>query len=153
MAVTTKSTLQNMQSYLASLGYFTGGVRIGEPVNPPEDWTAALFMSRKEPSPEGVTLTGTMDWRTISVRIYVSAFDEPLDQKEFDLDEIVNEVEEALWTHFTLGSTVRNVVPSRQGAAWGYLPIGRGSGGSERMYRVAEINVTVHIDDNATFAA
>lgn len=148
MAVTTKAALIQLKSILEKSGIFAR-VQIGEVVNPPVDWTAAIFMASKRAL--SVTLAGTIDQRTIAVRVYVSAFAEPLEDKEFLMDEKVAKAEATILGAFSLGGTVRNVDPMGLDVDWGYQTIGPAA--QSRYYRIANLNVPVVIDDNAALVA
>lgn len=148
MSVTTKAALIQLKSLMEKSAIFAK-VQIGECVNPPVDWTAAIFMASKRPL--NVTLAGTVDERTIAIRIYVSAFDEPLEEKEFAMDEKVAKAEAAILGAFTLGGTVRNVNAVGLAVDWGYQTIGPVA--QNRVYRVADLSVPVVVDDNAVLAA
>lgn len=151
MAISSKLAIQAIISRLAELGVFEA-VRVGEPVAPPQDWTVAVFNSRKEPHPEHpTTLVGAIDLRTFIVRIYVSAFAEPMDEKEYRLDELEAAVEAALAGDFQLdaASGVRNVEAGGFSADYGYVQIGEGP---QSMFRYVDISVPITFDGNSTFA-
>lgn len=144
MAVKTKAVLQNVQSKLQAGGRCTGGVGIGEPTKPPESPYAAVFMGGYEHAT--TTLTGTVERRTIIIRLYVKHFGDPASDAEFLMDDIVTETMEDFLEEFDLGGNVRNVEPLGVTGTPGYQMI------VDTWYRVCDIRVPVLIDDSATFA-
>ncbi len=144
MAIKTRAILINLKSKLQATGRFKA-VSVGEPTKAPESPHAAVFMSRYEnPS---TTLSGTIERRTLMIRVYVKAFTEPVEDAEFLMDDIVTETMEDIFEEFDLGGNVRNVEPTLVTATPGYQQV------ADTMYRLADISVPVIVDDSASFVA
>lgn len=144
MAVSMKSTMLKLQSYLDASGYFRTS-SIGEPKDPPEGLHGAVML--RAYSHPATTLSGTIERRDITLRIYYDALAEPQGNIEFELDEIVAAIEEDLLGDFDLGATVRNIDVTAMTVNFGYQTI------ANRIYRIADIVVPLIVDDSATFAA
>ena len=149
MAVKLKSTLQALQSKLQAGGRFKS-VSIGEPTDPPDSPHAAIILRRYENT--STTLNGSIERRTVIVRIYQKAFVEPRGDVEFLLDDMVSEFMEDIFGDFDLGGAIRNIEPLGVVVDFGYQSVGR-AGGNEVMYRLADVSIPMIVDDNAVFAA
>lgn len=144
MAVSLRATLQNLQSKLQAGGRFAS-VSIGEPMDPPNSPHAAIMLRRYENI--STTLSGTIERRTVTIRVYSKAFNDPLGDTEFLMDSIVSEVTEDVWGEFDLGSTIRNPEPLGVAVDFGYQTV------ANTVYRIADINLPLIVDDNASFSA
>lgn len=144
MAILLRNTLIIIKDYLQRSGLFDS-VDIGEPNAPIAGWHASLLLTRVE-IPE-VTLTGTIERRTVLLRIYTEAYRDPRSDIEFGMDERQAKIIEALLGDFDLGSTVRDLEPTLITVNYGYIEIGG------KMHRVGEIALVMTIDDSATFVA
>lgn len=145
MAVTIKPALEALQSHLVASARFRGNVEIGEPKDPPADWTAAILLqSYVMPA---TTLAKTIERRDVIIRIYRNALSEPRSHIEFEMDNAVSEVIEDLLGDFDVGGNVRNIDVTAMTVSFGYQSIGR------TLYRIGDILVPMIIDDSATFVA
>jgi hypothetical protein len=144
MAVTMRSALLQLQSFLDASGYFRT-TSIGEPTDPPDGVHGAVMLSAY--SHPVTTLSNTVERRDVTVRIYMDALTEPRSEIEFVLDETVANIQAAMVADFDVGSTVRNIDVTSMNTRFGYQTIGN------RMYRLADILVPMIIDDSGAFAA
>lgn len=137
-----------MRSHLMATGRFTD-VRIGEPKDPPANFTAAL-MSDEADVPE-TTLSANVDRYAFVIRVYANMRDNE-EQIELRLLDIYDETEAELFGEFDLGGTIRSIDATGYRGTWGYQSIGR-TDGTGIMYRILDIRVPVIVDDSATFVA
>ena len=145
MVVSLKPTLQILQGYLSASGWFPGGASIGEPLAAPGDMASAVFLARSEhPS---TTLSGTIERRWVTIRIYRNALAEPRENIEFDLDTVVSQVQSDLLGDFDLGSTVRAIDVTSMSVEYGYQTF------DTTIYRIADLQLPMIIDDSASFTA
>jgi len=93
------------------------------------------------------TLNRTIERREVSIRVYINAMREPVEEIEFDLDTIVGDIMEDLCGDFSLGGTVRNIDATAVVTRFGYQTI------SGMMYRLADITLPLIVDDSAAFVA
>jgi hypothetical protein len=147
MVVKLKTTLQKLQGLLQASGRF-GEVTIGEPKDPPDGVHGAIFLSDYG-MPMVMLNGGTVERRTVTVRVYLNALREPRGDIEFLMDDIVSELLEDFCGDYDLGSTVRDIEPTGIRVTLGYQTIGEGP---RVMYRIADITLPLTIDDSATFA-
>ena len=145
MVVTMRTTLDVIAGYLAASGWCTGGAVIGEPRAAPSGLSGAVFMSRAEhPS---TTLTGTIERRYVTIRLYIDAMQEPLENTEYDLDEATSQVVSDLLGDFDLGSSVRTIDVTLMTVEYGFQTVGT------TLFRIADVIVPMIVDDSATFVA
>lgn len=143
--VKLKPVFTAMQSHLAASGYFPGGVEVGEPKSAPADLHAALILG--DGAHTSTTLATTIEQREIIIRIYINALDQPSEDIEFTLDDVMAEVEADLLGDFTLEVTgVRRIVPLGITSRAGYQEV------SGTLFRILDISIPLEIDDSATFA-
>ena len=122
--------LRLIESFLAASGSFTAGVMIGQPAGPPETLAAAVFLSRGQ-----ANLVAMGNWqrqRDVTVRIYLNVLDEPRDEMELKLEEIVYDTEENIRTNLNL-STTGWIIMGDIGLEYDYTEVGN------RMFRIADI--------------
>src|SRR3990167_417152 len=148
MAFSIKATLQAITSYLAASGHVKVA-RLGEPKAPPENVTAAVFMSSV--SVAQLTLGTTIERHVVTIRLYRNMLDESADV-ELELARIVSEISGNLLGEFDLGATIRNVDAGSQygtglSSRWGYVDVGG------TMFRVADMLLPLIVDDSATLTA
>ncbi len=146
--------MQKLKSLLASMGRFKGGVEIGEPYAGPESPHAALILGQVRTVE--TTLDAPIEERDIHIRIYDRAFQEPREEHEFLLDDLIHEVIEKIGTNYQLGDSgtnVRSIDPTKTLATPAWQEIGRTSGGQGIWYRTADVIVTLIVQDSYTFAA
>lgn len=109
MAVTTKDALNALKSHLMKCAYLAN-VEFGEPIQPPNDWDTFIVLLRFEPKPgQESTLSGTIERRVISIRVYTRILEEPRSDMELKIDEVAVKLHEDILGDYTLGATVRNV--------------------------------------------
>ena len=142
MAIKTRAVMLNLQSKLLATGRFKA-VTIGEPTRAPESPHAAVLMSRYEVP---MVTSGTIERRTLMIRIYIKAFQEPTADVEYLLDDLVTETMEDIFEDYDLGGNVRAVEPTLVTATSGYQQV------DDTTFRLVDISVPVIIDDSATFA-
>ena len=143
-----------IKSLLASMGRFTGGVGVGEPAAPPESPHAALLLGKSRIVE--TTLNSPIEEREIIIRIYNRAFQEPGEDHEFLLDALIHEVAEKIGTNYQLGddgTNIRSIDPTKTNNLPAWQEIGRASGGQGIVYRIADVTVTLIVQDSYTFAA
>lgn len=143
MVVKLRTTLENLQSKLQASGRFDS-VSIGDVTDPPAGVHGAIMLRRYE-NP-ATTLNGTIERRIVVIRILTKAFQEPAEDAEFLLDDIVSEILEDIWGEFDLGGTIRYIEPLGVTTEFGYYDIG------PVKYRAADIFLPMIVDDSATFA-
>lgn len=151
MAFKVKSTLQAVESYLKASGYVRT-VLVGEPKQPVEGHgvSAAIYMTSADVVQ--LTLNGTIEVHTATIRLYADMLREPLEANEFEMSEIAGSILSDLLGEYDLGGTVRNIDAGGQyGSAvsvrWGHVDV------SGKMYRIADIALPLIVDDSATLAA
>lgn len=142
--------LTAMQSLLQADGYFPGGVVIGEPFQPPQAVTAAIFIM--DDVQAETTLTGTIENYVVQVRVY---WLRPMDPSgaqamEIGIGQAVSHVLAQLAGSYTLGGSVRAIdwageEGEKVAVKFGHLDLG----GS--IFRIADITVPLIVDDNAVF--
>ena len=109
MAVTTKAALNALRSHLMKAGYLRN-VQFGDPMQPPNDWDTFITLVRFEAKPdEESTLSGTIERRTVAIRIYSRITEEPRPDMELKLDEVAVKLHEDILGDYTLGANVRQV--------------------------------------------
>ena len=143
MVVKMKDTLKTLREHLRGTQRLPS-VGIGEPMDAPQDMHAAIMLSAY--SNPTTTLNGSIELRSVIVRIYINAMREPREEIEFDLDEAVSELHSDILGAFTLGGNVRNIEPTLMTVTFGYQSIGG------VMFRIADILIPMTVDDNATMA-
>lgn len=149
MSYSIKDTLLYLQTLLQGLASLST-VQIGEPMAPPVDKTASIFMMDNVQS--STTLSGTIEDYGIQIRVYYNALHEPTQDIEFDTQQAASDIVVALAANFTLGGEVRAVDFAGENGGkvtvrWGHLDV------SGTMYRVVDIAVPLIVDDSAMFAA
>ncbi len=143
MVVKLKNTLKTIRESLKGTQRLPS-VGIGEPMDPPEDLHAAIFLGPYS-NPQ-TTLNGSIELRSVIVRIYINALREPREEIEFDLDEAVSELHSDILGDFELGGDIRNIEPTLMTVTFGYQSIG------SVMFRIADILIPMTVDDNAAMA-
>ena len=143
MVVKMKDTLRKIEGYLKGTQRLPS-VSIGEPMDPPEDLHAAIMLSAY--SNPATTLNGSIELRSVIVRIYINALQEPREEIEFKLDEAVSELHSDILGDFDLGGDIRNIEPTLMTVTFGYQSI------AGVMFRIADILIPMTVDDNATMA-
>lgn len=148
---TVQDTLVNIQSYLMASGYFNDVV-IGEPssVAAGPRMSASVFQSGRNVAL--ITLTEVTSVYDITVRFYRDMLAQPTEGIEYEMAFVAQQVGSDLLGDFDLGQTVRNIDAagehsSGMNAQWGYATL------SGVIYRVADINVPVVVNDTATLTA
>ena len=144
MVVKLKSTLQALQGFLQASGRFQA-VTIGEPKDPPDGVHGAIFLADYG-MPMVMLNGGSVERRTVTVRIYINALREPRGDIEFLMDDIVSELLEDFCGDYDLGGTVRDIKPTEITTRFGYQTVG------QVLYRIADITLPMTVDDSATFA-
>ena len=143
MVKTLRTTILAIASLLEKHSGFDY-VEISEPARAPEGYTAVIQNIGMHS--EETDLAGTIELRTISIRIYHRApLNAPEPEIELRLGDFVDEVIEALLGNFSLGGTIRNIEPIRMTVDWGYQTI------QNEAFRVAELKLPMTVDDSATF--
>lgn len=122
-------------------------IAIGEPKAAPSGKVhVGLFLRRA--TPEGTTLNGSIDSRTIVARCYMNMVHEPQEEIEFILDEVTSQIIDDLMGDFELSGTgIRNIDPMGFVVEYGYQQVGA------VLFRIADVNIRLEIDDNADFIA
>ena len=151
MTFNPSASLTALKTALTDIGYFSGGVLIGEPFGPVTTVTAAIFFMDLDAAQ--VTLSDTIDVWGICVRIYARGGMTPADAQtaELALANGVSEVWTALAGAFTLGGTVRAIdwageeAGHKMTAKWGHIVLGG------TIFRVVDITVNLIVDGSATF--
>ena len=134
-----RAPLQAIQSHLKASARFRS-VTIGEPFGPPEGLHAALMLESYA-IPE-VTLTGTIERRTITIRLYVAAIEESRESTEFVMDDAVSEVIEDFLGDIDLEGV--EIHPVGLTVRFGFQTI------SNKLYRIADISLPLTVYDSAT---
>src|SRR3989304_120311 len=124
MAFSIKASLQAITSSPAASGYVKVA-RLGEPKAPPENVTAAVFMSSVAVAQ--LTLGTTIEQHVVTIRLYRNMLDES-GAVEIELARIVSEISSDLLGEFDLGATIRNVDAGGQygtglATRWGYVAV------------------------------
>lgn len=147
MAVKLRDTLIQLKSYLQASARFND-VTVGEPLSPPSGVHGSVLLSDNRM--DALTLTGTIEVRVVTIRIYVSALQEPKEDTEILLDDIQAELVEDFCGDFDLGSNgIRNIDVKNITTRYGYQTIG--AGGNNSIYRICDITLPLVVDDSATF--
>src|SRR4030042_1679661 len=132
MAYVTDS-LRLLESFLASIGRFSGGVSIGQPTSPPESPAAAIFLAR---GAAGLLTTTTFQrQRDVVIRVYMDTSTEPAAEAEIALDEMVYDTEEDIKGDLDLSATGWIVDFTALTEEYGYVDVGG------RNFRIADITV------------
>ena len=150
MAFNIKSTIEAISSFLQAGGYIEKE-GVGEPKSPPaEELSASVFMDSV--GVVELTLGTTIEIHTVNIRLYMKMLQEPTEQVEYKLAEVVSDIGSDLLGDYDLGATIRNVDAggskgSAMRAQWGYLDLGG------TMFRVVDLFVPLLVDDSASLAA
>src|SRR3990172_5524329 len=99
MTVPIRNVLLNLKSYLAAQGWFSD-VSIGEPKAPPQGFAAAVFMTLGDVG--YLTRDTITEGDTVTLRLYKSVLEEPAEEVEIALAELVSTVRVAAIGHFDL---------------------------------------------------
>lgn len=138
-----------LQSLLQTTGLFKS-VRTVEPKQPPEDVTAAIFLS-------GIRFLGTISGLDrgsavyeFTLRLYSNAMQNPTDQIDPKLVTIVDKVMDALCGDFTFGGNIRNIdVLGQTGTALsaraGHVDV------SGTIFRAIDITIPLIVNDTVVF--
>lgn len=149
MPTPLRATLQATESVLASSGYFTGGVEIGEPKSAPADWTAAVMCGPCRT--QQLTLGTPIEERTILLRVYASLDHADREHVELTMLAMYQRIKALFDADFDLsgyGSTeIRDIHPASMDAEMGYQEVGG------TMYRLLDIALALIVDDAAQMAA
>lgn len=143
MAFKIKSTLQVLQTHMLAAGHFSK-VMVGEPKAPPagERLVAAIYMDSVEM--DSVTLNGTMETHTVTLRLYEEMQARPVSKREDDIDTALANLEEDIFGDFSLNDTVRNIDVTGVATEMIYLDVGG------TPFRVAEMTLPFIVDDSAS---
>lgn len=133
-AVYITDALRLLQSLLASSGHFVGRVIIGLPSSPPETPAAAIFLARG--AANLLSATTFYRQRDVTVRIYTNVIEEPRDEAEIALDEMVYDTEQALRDDLNLSATGW-VVLGDIAVDYDYADVGG------RGFRIADITLSL----------
>jgi len=139
------NTMRAIQSHLLAAGYFRH-VQIGEPkAAPSERFTAAIFMEAIEPY--DIPLDTICALYKIMVRVYDNMTHEPQEDVELQMAIVVDKVMNDLAGDFSLGGEARNIDMAQLSTRWTYLDVDR------TMFRIADISISIIVNDVATTAA
>src|SRR3990167_8162435 len=129
MTVPIRNVLLNLKSYLAAQGWFSD-VSIGEPKAPPAGFAAAVFMSTGDV--RYLSRDTIVEGDTVTLRLYKSVLEEPAEDVEIAMAELVSTIRVAALGHFRLTEAQANLEVDQVTIRWDYLDIGgesfRGAG-------------------------
>lgn len=144
-----RDTLLALESVLASSGYITGGVEIGEPKSAPADWTGAVILGPCRV--QALTLGTPIEERTLLIRVYASldhADREHVELRMLDAYQKLKALFDGDYDLSGFGSAeIRDVHPAAMDAEMGYQNVG----GTE--YRLLDMALSLIVDDAAVMAA
>jgi len=151
MAFDIASTLETVHNHLAASGYFSGGVQVGEYMEPPDAVANKLAGSiYMQSSQVAMIMTdgATRELHVVVVRIYADLKD-PTESPEKKLAQGVSQVSSDMLGDADLGETIMAIdaggaYGTNFGVAWGRVDI------SQRMYRVADVTLPLIVDGSAT---
>lgn len=149
MAFDARTTMTLLESYLLKTGMFRH-VQIGEPKQPPQGITAAVYMAGINTS--SLSFTAAQEVHVVMVRLYHWLTTDPAEVPFLTLDDVLLQLEEALHGDFTLGSSIRDVdfngvLGAPYDAVFGYVEL------SGQQYRVADVTIPLIIDSPTAMAA
>lgn len=149
MAINLNAPMVNLKSRLQELGEFSR-VQIGEPKGPVAAGVTVAIFRDGTTHPE-TTLTGTIERRTVVVRLFANLDIGNEEELELNLDRIEPLVSEAVLEHFILGmqpgSGIRCAEPTGIETRYGYITI------TNVIHRTVDTIIPVTVDDSAAFAA
>ena len=147
------ASMQKVASHLMGSGYLTGGVLIGEPKGPVEDFTAGVMLGSDAIQVVELTLGTTIERHGIQVRLYhpISFSEDDDEQVELRMAQLTSDVMKLIAEDFQLGDGIRQVdiggiYGSPMAAQAGYLQI------DQTQHRIVDITVPLIVDDTATMA-
>jgi hypothetical protein len=146
VALETQAYIDALVSHAMTTGYFEK-VNGHEPRSAPNtNLTAAVWFQNIKPFPEGSGLASTSIVMVMTVRLYTSALQEPLDMMDPTMTAAVDALLNAYTGDFTLDGMIRNIdLLGENGisleAEAGYLDIDR------TKFRVVDITVPMVIND------
>lgn len=144
MAVTTKAALNKLRSHLMKSAYL-GRVEFGDPTEPPNDWDTFIVLVRFEANPgQESTLTGTIERRTVAIRVYTRMQAETTADMELERDEVAVKLHEDVMSDYSLGANVRYVEFPTVVFTHDLI--------KEKAYKVIEVTLPLIVDDSATLA-
>lgn len=149
MPFDARTTLTLMESYLLKTGMFTH-VQIGEPKQPPQGITAAVYMAAINTA--SLSFTAAQEVHVVAVRLYHWQDADPLEVPSLSLDDVLLQLEEALHGDFSLSATIRDidfngVLGAPYDAVFGYLEL------SGVHYRVVDVTIPLIVDSPTAMAA
>ena len=149
MAFDATTTMRAIESYLLQTGMFRH-VQIGEPKQPPQGISAAIFMSAI--NTRSLSFTAAVEIHVVMVRLYHNLITDPAEVPFITLDDALLQLEEALHGDFTLEGTIRDVDfngihGAQYDAVFGYLDL------SGVQYRVADVTIPLIVDSPTVMAA
>jgi len=130
--VDVTAALRLIESQLASSGRFPGGVILGQPAAPPETPSAAIFLVAGTANPH--SMTSFIRTRDVAIRIYLDVAEEPRDEAEINIAEIVYDTEDDIRTNLSLSATGW-VIMGEVAEVFDYGEVGG------RTYRIADITL------------
>lgn len=136
--------IDRLKSHVAGLGHYTA-VLGHEPKNAPADMTAAIWVVRVRPSILS-NLSNAAALVVCTVRTYLAAFSEPLDDIEVRLNNAVDALVTSFSAGFTLGGAVVGIDALGSNGdplGWitGYVTI------DKSLYRIADLTVPIVCHD------
>ena len=139
-----RAMLINMQSKLKAMGGVSAAV-IGEPKSAVQDGLVAIIPASGRV--DETTLASPREIHVLTLRRYVNAMREPLEDAEFEMDDWRAAVMEDIFGDFDLGGTVAYALPTQFEWHYGFQTI------EQTMYRLLDLTVAYRIDDNSSFTA
>lgn len=108
MSFAIRTMLLNVKSYLAAQGWFDDVV-VGEPAAPPSGggFSASVFMASAGIS--YLTRDTTAQTHTVTVRIYRNVLEQPGEDAEIEMSDVVSTLITAAIGHFDLTNTVASL--------------------------------------------
>ena len=144
MATANRAALIDMQAKLQAMGGVSKAV-IGEPKSAVQDGLVAIIPASGRI--DETTLAAPREIHIVTLRRYINAMREPLEDTEFEMDAWRAEVMEDIFGDFNLGGNVAYALPTQFQWAYGFQTI------ENTMYRLLDLTVAYRIDDNASFTA
>ena len=139
-----RNALLNMQAKLQAMGGVARAV-IGEPKSAVQSGLVAIIPASGRV--DETTLNSPREIHILTIRRYMNAMQEPLEETEFDLDAWRADIMEDIFGDFDMGGTVAYALPTQFQWAYGFQTI------ENTIYRMLDLTVAYRIDDNSTFMA
>lgn len=137
-----KVVWQNMRDKLKKMG-LVDNVQIGEPTSAPAKVTAAIIPENGRIDEN--TLDKPREVHRVKITTYIAAIQEPTEETEFKLDDVLQAVKADYFGDFDLGGTIAYPFPSEFTWDYGYQDIGT------TKFRLLQISFPYRLDDLATF--